>query len=169
MITSKNFVFSRAAVSRMLGIASILVKKVETWANCVFVIVVGKKPRFWKKSDFQNHFADHRREQSTYYNANQLINGEFEVYKQGKSYKLQALTETIVCPCDDYINQQNIFKGRGCCKHGYAVLRIIGFDRLSEYIENHLWVNDNDNEHKDDEFIEEPDYYDQARIDIFGY
>lgn len=164
MVTSKNFVFSRAAVARMLGIASILVKKVEKWANCIFVIVVGRKPRFWKKSDFQNHFVDHRKEQSTYYNVTERNNGEFEAWNNTKSYKLQALTETIVCPCEDYANQQRIFKGRGCCKHGYAVLRVLGFDRLSDYINEHLWVSN-----KDDKFIDEPDYYDQARIDIFGY
>lgn len=144
MITCENFVFSRAAVARMLKIDRALVKKVEVWTNCVFVLVVGKRPRFWKKSDFQNHFVDYRKEQSTHYNAVQLINGEFQVWNNTSRYTLKGLPEKIQCTCEDYVNQQRIFKGKGCCKHGYAVLSVLGFNRLSEYVENHRWLNTTD-------------------------
>jgi hypothetical protein len=46
------------------------------------------------------------------------------------------------------------------------VLSFLGFDRLSEYIENHLWLS-NDEDYKDDEFMtsdeERADYYDYQR------
>lgn len=157
MINPKNFIYSRAAVARMLGIASNLVKKVEVWANCIFVIIVGRRPRFWKKSSFTNHFVTNRQAASRYYEVAANSDSRFEVWNNKSSYRLEALQDRIQCPCNDYQNQQLIFKGKGCCKHGYAVLKFLGFDRLSEYIENHLWLNNDQN------------FYEEARKDIFGY
>ncbi|MEG4115308.1 MULTISPECIES: hypothetical protein [unclassified Microcoleus] len=173
MINPKNFIYSRAAVARMLGIASDLVKKVEVWANCIFVIVKGRRPRFWKKSSFSNHFVNWRKFQSRYYEVAARSESSFEVWNNKSSYQLSALQQTIQCPCDDYNNQQRIFKGKGCCKHGYAVLTFLGFDRLSEYIENHRWLNehnskfidDDDDYNRSDDWDEASDYYDHK---IYG-
>lgn len=167
MINPKNFIYSRAAVARMLGIASQLVKKVEVWANCIFVIVQGRRPRFWKKASFTNHFVNHRIFNSRFYEVAPKSDSTFEVWNNKSSYTLSALQQTIQCPCDDYNNQQRIFKGKGCCKHGYAVLRFLGFDRLSEYIENHRWLNEHnsrfiesDDYDRNDDWDEASDYYD---------
>lgn len=152
MINPKNFIYSRAAVARMLGIASQLVKKVEVWANCIFVIVQGRRPRFWKKASFTNHFVDHRKFEARYYEVSAKSDSKFEVWNSKSSYQLEAFQTEIKCPCEDYNNQQRIFKGKGCCKHGYAVLHSLGFDRLSEYIKNHQWLNN-----QNDEFIDDDD------------
>lgn len=175
MVSSENFVFSRAAVARMLKIDRALVKRVEVWSNCVFVIVVGRRPRFWKKSDFQNHFVDHRKNESKYYSAVSMVNEEFNVWsRDGKRYILKGLPETVQCPCEDYQNQQRIFKGKGCCKHGYAVLSFLGFDRLSEYIENNRWLNNgNDNDYdenpKDLKRREDAKKLKTTRLDLYSF
>lgn len=163
MINPNNFIYSRAAVARMLGIASQLVKKVEVWANCIFVIVQGRRPRFWKKASFTNHFVNHRIFSSRYYEVASKSKSTFEVWNDKSSYELSALQETIQCPCEDYSNQQRIFKGKGCCKHGYAVLRFLGFERLSEYIENHRWLNNDNNDYEEDEDTGREDYYDEQQ------
>lgn len=166
MINPKNFIYSAAAVARMLGIKPGLVKKVEAWANCVFVIVAGRRPRFWKKSAFRNHFVNWRKNQAEFYNVVRTSDREFLVSNNNRSscYHVDALQQAIVCECDDYQNQQKFFK-TGCCKHGYAVLEVLGFQRLSEYIEHHQWVNNDEPEHNyDDDFYgldeERADYYD---------
>jgi hypothetical protein len=64
MIKPNNYIYSVSAISRMLRIAEQAVSRVEEWANCVFVIIKGRRPRFWKKADFLCHFADWRRHQS---------------------------------------------------------------------------------------------------------
>ena len=167
MINPQYFIYSRAAVARMLGIASGLVGKIEVWANCIFVIVKGRRPRFWKKSSFTNHFANWRKFEAKHYEVAAKSDSIFEVWSNKSSYKLEALQDRIQCPCEDYNNQQRIFKGKGCCKHGYAVLNFLGFDRLSEYIENHLWLNNDEDYKDDDEFMtsdeERADYYDYQR------
>jgi hypothetical protein len=39
----------------------------------------------------------------------------------------------VFCTCDDFNNQLE-FWGRGCCKHGYAVLAHLGFGSLRDYM-----------------------------------
>jgi hypothetical protein len=162
MIDPKRFIFSYAAVARMLGIKPSLVKKVEVWFNCVFVIVRGRRPRFWKKSVFSNHFANWRKEEGSKLYAVRTADNQFlvESSKKHKYYHVEALHQAIVCNCDDYQNQQKIL-GTGCCKHGYAALELLGFERLSEYIEHHLWVNN------DDDYNEAEDYYDYCQSQTY--
>ena len=166
MINPQYFIYSRAAVARMLGIASGLVGRIEVWANCIFVIVKGRRPRFWKKSSFTNHFANWRKFEAKHYEVAAKSDSIFEVWSNKSSYKLEAFQDRIQCPCEDYSNQQQIFKGKGCCKHGYAVLNFLGFDRLSEYIENHLWLS-NEDEHKDDDYSRSDDW--DEKSDYYEY
>jgi hypothetical protein len=158
MFKKKPLLYNRSAAARVLKISHNLILRFEEWANCVFIIIKGQSPRFWSKQDYRNNFVEFRKQQSKYYEVASWSKGNFEVWNNRSSYKLKALQDAIQCPCDDYNNQQQAFKGKGCCKHGYAVLSFLGFDRLSEYIENHLWVN-NDAEEID---------YDEANEYIFG-
>jgi len=145
MINPRYFIYSYAAVARMLGIKASLVKKVEIWFNCIFVIVAGRRPRFWKKSVFSNHFADWRKKEGSKLYAIKSSSNKFlvESSKKNKYYYVEAWQKDIVCNCDDYQNQQRIL-GTGCCKHGYAALKLLGFERLSQYVEHHQWVNNDE-------------------------
>ena len=159
MINPKNFIYNHAAVARMLGIAINLVVRVEKWFNCVFVIVKGRRPRFWKKASFTNHFVEWRRKQSEDLKALRIDRHRFQVsnLSKGSIYYVDLQQEGIACNCEDFKNQINILK-KGCCKHGYAALNQLGFSKLSEYIQHHQWVNDD---------YEEIDY-DEANHSIFG-
>lgn len=159
MINPKNFIYNFASVARMLGISISMVKRVEKWANCVFVIVAGRRPRFWKKASFTNHFVEWRRKQSEELKAVRVDRNKFQVFnhQKGSTYLVELQQEGINCNCEDFKNQINIFK-KGCCKHGYTALNELGFSNLSEYIEHHQWVSDD---------YEEIDY-DEANYYIFG-
>jgi SWIM zinc finger len=159
MINPKYFIYNHAAVARMLGVAIGLVVKVEKWFNCVFVVVKGRRPRFWKKSAFTNHFANWRRKQAEDLKVLRIDRNRFQITNslKGSIYYVDLHPEGISCNCEDFKNQVNIFK-KGCCKHGYAALNQLGFSKLSEYIEHHQWVTDD---------YEEIDY-DEANYFIFG-
>lgn len=159
MINPKYFIYNHAAVARMLGITVNLVIRVEKWFNCIFVIVKGRRPRFWKKSSFTNHFAEWRRKQAEDLKALRIDRNKFQVFNssKGSTYLVELQQEGINCICEDFRNQLKIFK-KGCCKHGYAALNQLGFSKLSEYIEHHQWVADD---------YEEIDY-DEANYYIFG-
>jgi hypothetical protein len=160
MINPKNFIYSISSVARMLGIPLRMVKRVEKWANCVFVIVAGRRPRFWKKSAFTNHFVEWRKKAAEELETKRLDLYSFQVKNSAKNtvYYPSAKPTTIECNCEDYHNQIRHI-GKGCCKHGYAVLSFLGFDRLSDYIKQYEWLGDN--------YYEEIDY-DEAREYIFG-
>lgn len=141
MIQSKDYVYSKSAVARMLNVADSLVVRVEKWANCAFVIVKGKRPRFWKKADFLCHFADWRRSQSKELVVDRLMPDVFAVINEKKKskYVVKIRPDAIVCNCEDYKNQTKLLRRPGVCKHGYAVLESLGIAKLSEYIEDNIY------------------------------
>ena len=159
MINPKNFIYSISSVARMLNIPLNMVKRVEKWANCVFVIVAGRRPRFWKKSSFTNHFVEWRKQQSEALKTTRLDLYSFQVHnsKSNSTHYLDAKPTTVQCSCEDYQNQIKHI-GKGCCKHGYAVLNLLGFERLSDYVRQYEWLDDN---------YQEIDY-DEASEYIFG-
>lgn len=53
---------------------------------------------------------------------------------KGTTYDVVEYPTAIYCTCADYGNQLEAF-GQGCCKHGYSVLNQLGFNSLSEYLE----------------------------------
>lgn len=138
MIQSEDYVYSKSAVARMLNVAASLVVRVEKWANCAFVIVKGKRPRFWKKFDFLCHFADWRRSQSKELVVDRLMPDVFAVINEKKKskYVVKIKSDAIVCTCEDYKNQTKFLPKAGACKHGYAILKSLGIAKLSEYIED---------------------------------
>lgn len=151
MILAEDFVFSQAAVARILGISVNLVKKVEVWTNCCFVIVKGRRPRFWKKLDFFCHFADWRRSQSKELLVDRLSPEVFNVVNKKKqsNYLVKIKSSSISCNCEDYKNQIKFLPKAGVCKHGYAVLKSLGIDRLSEYVSNSSYQKALENYHKE--------------------
>lgn len=141
MINKAFFVFSKAAIARVLNIAVNLVVRVEKWWRVVLVIIKGQRPRFFSISTFTNHFADWRKEESQNLIVQSISEGSFTVENPEKMSRhyVEALLSGIKCSCEDFRNQIKYLEKPGACKHGYAVLSHLGFDRLSEYIEHHRW------------------------------
>ncbi len=140
MVTAFNILYSVSAVRRILGIAQNVSIRIQNFAFVIWVHVSGSRPTFISKAVFKAHFAEHRQAASKGLTATQHIDQPrcFTVRNESRNslYQLQAKRDRILCGCDDYKNQIQFF-GRGCCKHGYAVLSLLGFERLSHYIEAH--------------------------------
>lgn len=145
MIQAQDYVYSKSAVARMLKISEKAVTRLEKWplnsfdkCSIIFVIVKGRRPRFWKKMDFLCHFADWRRSQSKELVVDRLMPNVFAAINQKKNskYIITIKPESINCNCEDYKNQTKFLPKAEVCKHGYAVLKKLGIDRLSEYIKN---------------------------------
>lgn len=145
MIQSEDYIYSKSAVARMLNVAQSLVTRVEKWplnsfdkCSVIFVMVKGKRPRFWKKFDFLFHFADWRRKQSKELVVDRLMPDTFVIINKKKTskYIIKIKPDAIVCTCEDYKNQNKFLAKAGVCKHGYAVLKKLGIDKLSDYIKD---------------------------------
>ena len=85
---------------------------------------------------FYDDFTAVRQASSTALKLEQQSANSFRVINssKGSSYTVEAKDDTIVCQCQDYTKQTAAF-GQGCCKHGYRVLKHLGYETLSQYKE----------------------------------
>ena len=139
MVTATNILYSVSAVRRLLGLGDRIAVKIREFGWVVWVWIQGKRPTFISKKAFKQHFVDKRRAaaRGLVVTRNAYQSCSYSVRNEAKdsSYKVILGATAIACECDDYKNQTEFF-GRGCCKHGYAVLHQIGFNSLKDYINN---------------------------------
>ena len=138
MVSAFNLVYSVSSVRRLLGVASSVNIRIQKFFYVIWVHVEGQRPTFISKVLFRFHFAEWRKAQARGLTATQWVDQatRFTVRNEskGSAYVVDASPSHLDCTCEDYKNQTQ-FLGRGCCKHGYAVLHKLGFDSLSNYIE----------------------------------
>ncbi len=138
MITATNLLYSKAALARMEGVEIEDVLRLEVWANVVFVIIRGRRPRFYSKQAFKVHFVQWRQAKARALTATQnLFNPNiFYVRNETKrtAYTVNFFTGGATCECEDWQNQSK-FLGMACCKHIYCALNQSGFSSFRAYIE----------------------------------
>lgn len=136
MVTSLNLIYSAAAVRRIVG-DRFPVVRVERWWKVVLVVFKGCRPRFMSRAAFLKHFVEWRKAQARALKVTQWLDcgSRFTVRNEFKDsvHVVDCSASGLVCTCEDYQNQMQ-FLGKGCCKHGYAVLACLGFDSLQHYL-----------------------------------
>ena len=134
MVTAFNILYSAAAVRRLLGLGAWVEVQIREFAWVIWVWVKGRRPTFIGKARFRQHFVDWRRGQGSALVVTQDLDS-FGVINPGKEtvYQVEARSDGVFCTCDDFNNQLEFF-GRGCCKHGYAVLAYLGLSSLADYL-----------------------------------
>ncbi len=136
MVTAFNIIYSVSALSRILGCAIEQITRFQVWGSVVWACVAGRRPRFFSKKLFLDHFAQWRKAQSEKLEALPLNKpGIFRVYnsQSASSYLCKVSVHGSLCGCPDWANQYEFF-GKGCCKHLYAALHYLGFSSLSDYL-----------------------------------
>lgn len=136
-ITSgQQLVYSASAARRLLGAKPSKPCSISVFSNSIWVHLKGQRPTFISKRKFKQHFADWRKQQAATLTVVQWYEDPrwFSVSNpaKGTAYHLDCTADAIDCDCEDYKNQV-ILLGRGCCKHGYAVLAYFGLSSLREY------------------------------------
>jgi hypothetical protein len=137
MATRSTFVYSAAAIRRLLDLPASVPVQMREFFKVIWVWVKGDRPTFISKADLKRHFVERRqadaqslivtdwlREPPRYTVMNPVT---------GSTHIVSEHRDRLDCDCEDYHWQQQ-FIGRGCCKHGYAVLHHLGFDSLSDFI-----------------------------------
>ena len=140
MINATNFVYSKAAAARILGVKVLAIARFEVWYKVCFVVVRGKRPTFISKKAFREHFVEWRIQQGRSLCVAQVNREHYRVVNPKKStaYSVFVYEDGFDCECEDYKNQVIIFNnGKACCKHAYGVLAWLGYNRLSDYIAAH--------------------------------
>lgn len=141
MINPVSFIYSMAAAARMLGVKVSQICGFHKWWKVCWVWVKGQRPTFISLSAFRLHFVERRQQEAKHFLVTKLGSQHYQVANPYKdtNYKVWAFHDGLDCECEDYKNQVK-FLGKACCKHCYAVLNTLGFDRLSDYIEHHQWL-----------------------------
>lgn len=136
MASRSSLVYSAAAVRRMLHLRPSTPVHLQEFLHVVWVWVRGRRPTFISKSALKRHFVDHRKvaAQDLRVNPSPVAANQFAVTnpRTGSVHSVQCTRHRLDCTCEDY-HQQVTQLGRGCCKHGYAVLAHHGFDSLASY------------------------------------
>lgn len=137
MVTAQNILYSKSAIARMERIDVSDVIRLEVWHSVVFVIIRGRRPKFYSKQQFKQHFVTRRQTAARALTATQnLFNpSNFFIRNETKDtgYNVQIFVGGAICECEDFNNQKQFF-GKACCKHIYAVLYKLGHGSLSDYI-----------------------------------
>jgi hypothetical protein len=138
MATRSTLVYSAAAVRRLLGIPNSVPVQIREFFNVIWVWVKGKRPTFVSKTEFKTHFVEHRKAAARSLQVTDWLRdpGHYTVTnpQTGSTHLVTEHPDRLDCDCEDYYWQQQ-FIGRGCCKHGYAVLNYLGFHSLRDYID----------------------------------
>jgi predicted nucleic acid-binding Zn finger protein len=137
MVTAFNILYSTAAVRRLLGLQSSAQVQIREFFKVVWVWVKGQRPTFISKAVFKIHFVEWRKAQARGLKVTERLDrpNAYTVRNECKdsTYIVEARADGVFCGCHDFKNQLE-FLGRGCCKHGYAVLNDLGFGSLRDYI-----------------------------------
>jgi predicted nucleic acid-binding Zn finger protein len=138
MLTAFNILYSAAAARRLLGLKSSAPVEIKDFQKVIWVHVKGQRPTFISKTKFKQHFAEWRKAQARGLKVTERLDiaNHYTVRNLNKdtAYVVEVRADGVFCTCDD-LNNQLEFLGRGCCKHGYAVLAHLGFGSLQEYLQ----------------------------------
>ena len=133
-----NLFFNLASVARIAEAPIALIDRFEVWDHTVLVIFEkgrGLRPKFLSKKVFYSSFVEDRKARSRLIEITQnpFADKIFTARNTTNSHDYTVIvSDAIECQCADYRNQVS-FIGRGCCKHGYAVLNHLGFNSLSDF------------------------------------
>ena len=133
-----NLFFNLASVARIASTPIDSIDRFEVWESLVAVVFKkgwGLRPKFLSKKAFYSSFVEDRKARSRLIEVtpNPFANRVYTARNTTNNHSYTVIvSDAIECQCADYRSQIS-FVGRGCCKHGYAVLRSLGFSSLSDF------------------------------------
>lgn len=125
-----DYVYSKAAARRLTGLDVVSVEERPT--NVLLTFKDGSQ-NIASKQLFKEHFAEWRRQQGKQITDVKPLNSY--VHRVNGKYLVSAFPDRVSCTCNDYATQQGLGIKRGCCKHGYSVLKTLGCTSLAEFVE----------------------------------
>ena len=135
--TVNDLLYSTSAAARILGISYQDIQKLQVSHEGIWVKVLNWSPQIISKDIFKQHFVDWRKSRTDKLIAVQdaKIPSAWDVYNPEKQtwHRLLCEPDKISCTCQDYENQTALLP-MACCKHGYKVLKILGFSSLRDYL-----------------------------------
>ena len=129
-----KLLFNASSTRRILNLAPNTQVKIEVWDKVVWVHVKGQRPTFVSKKKYFAEFARFRKEGGEKVKV-YFANG-YKAQGAKETYNLEPQENYIDCSCVDMQQQKEVW-GKGCCKHSYALLGMLGYNSLQEYVAKH--------------------------------
>jgi hypothetical protein len=130
---NNSLVFTKAATARILKVKATDIVSQHIRAKSVWVSIRGMGAIAVSKAVYLDDFTAFRKASGQGLK-NFVINLEEETYcvpsEKGGGYLVEM--PYVSCTCEDYIKQVGALGG-GVCKHGYAVLAVLGYGSLADY------------------------------------
>jgi hypothetical protein len=133
-MTLMQLLFNSSSTRRILGLAPTTQVKIQVWDKVIWVWVKGQRPTLISKKKYFAEFARFRKEGGEKVKV-YFANG-YKAEGAKETYSLDPQEAFIDCSCVDMQQQKEIW-GKGCCKHGYALLGMLGYSTLQEYVAKH--------------------------------
>lgn len=132
----ENYIFTRSAAERILELPAFSIQQIKVYSNAILAKNKQQHLYTMEREWFLHDFAQSRInkafklkvEKTNYSNLYRVTNPENK-----HQYPVRLISEKVECKCRDYQKQQEIL-GKGCCKHGYAVLNSLGYKHLEDYL-----------------------------------
>ena len=132
--------FTTTNAARILN--ALKVSEVRVLANVVLVRFKNqdgvKCATYVSKNAFRDEFVRFRADRGAELVAQgDVVESEAGFYVSGSNdvYEVVLTADGVECPCHDLKFQKEAFGGNGVCYHGYAALKMVGFSRLSDYVQ----------------------------------
>ena len=140
-------IYTKEAIARLLGVTVKSITRTMVWWSGFWILIKGRSPRLYKKSLFDKHFANFRKQAATNYTVVKTDSSTYKVTpiaedpatEYRKSYLILSVAPKgllkYTCGCTDFKMLSEAFKAPAC-KHIYAVLATQGFGSLKEAIDS---------------------------------
>ena len=135
-LPANRLIFSTVNVARALGINKALIQCIWQSGKDAIVQLLDGSELHVKKYDALVAMSQIRRERSRALTVTKHLtntNG-FTVRNESKDscYRLELTDNALSCECQDYQNLKEELGSKVCCKHGYAVLNLLGYSTLKD-------------------------------------
>jgi len=139
-------IYTKEAIARLLGVTTKSITRTMVWWSGFWILIKGRSPRLYKKSLFDKHFANFRKQAATNYTVVKTDSSTYKVTpiaedpatEYRKSYLILSVAPKgllkYTCGCTDFKMLSEAFKAPAC-KHIYAVLATQGFGSLKEALD----------------------------------
>ena len=154
-------IYTKEAIARLLGVTVKSITRTMVWWSGFWILIKGRSPRLYKKSLFDKHFANFRKQAATAYTVIKTSANRYLVTPASPPADNSATTEggteggtegdtetscynvwdrgrdnqvKYSCGCRDFVALSQAFKAPAC-KHIYAVLATQGFGTLKEALD----------------------------------
>jgi len=139
MTKNDRYIYTMSRAARLLGVKESAIEFVYNCGDGQVLIGLFNDSIYLTEREFKVSYGQERKERSQGMKVTKRLDNDFSYTARNEdkqtAYKIDCFTDHIRCNCPDFeISTQVMNTNKVCCKHGYAVLGMLGFASLNDYV-----------------------------------